>query len=301
MRSLSGLFLLLCFLFCGCAKQHQALSIFFTGDLLLDRGVRLQIEKKDAESLFNDVAPLFKQADYTVANLECPVTKIEAPINKKYIFRGEPEWLNAIKQAGITHLILANNHSNDQGRSGMVDTYNNLLDAHLTPVGYGLNQTAACLPVVLEKNGIKAAVFSTVTLALENFAYLPDSIGVCQAQPKQLAAAVANYKKQHPGEYIIVVLHWGIEFDKKPAVYQRIAAHALIDSGADVIIGHHPHVVQTHTTYKGKHIFYSLGNFVFDQKEPGNEGLMVKLNIERQGIEVTEIPILITKCTPTPK
>ena len=99
------------------ACQHpseECLSVAFTGDVLLDRGVRQQIQKKGIEHLFESVTPLFRSLDATVINLECPVTSVRSPLHKKYIFRAEPIWAEALAQAGITHATMANNHTRDE-------------------------------------------------------------------------------------------------------------------------------------------------------------------------------------------
>ena len=105
----------------------ETVKLLFVGDLLLDRGVRERIDYAGVESLFsNSVDSIFSNNDIVVANLECPATTIEEPIYKKYIFRAEPEWLGNLKAHGVTHLNLANNHSMDQGRDGLVDTDKNI-------------------------------------------------------------------------------------------------------------------------------------------------------------------------------
>lgn len=99
-----------------------------TGDILLDRGVRKVVEKQGVDQLFSAAIDSVLQAsDVVVGNLECPATKIKAPVFKKYIFRAEPEWLATMQRHGFTHLNLANNHSIDQGREGLLDTYQNIL------------------------------------------------------------------------------------------------------------------------------------------------------------------------------
>lgn len=153
------------------ACQHpseECLSIAFTGDVLLDRGVRQQIQRGGVEDLFASVAPLFHQMDATVINLECPVTSVRSPLHKKYIFRAEPRWMEELVKAGISHAALANNHTMDQGRSGLTDTYQHLLSAGITPIGYGNTSSESCQPVVIKKGKIKVALFNSVTLPLEN-------------------------------------------------------------------------------------------------------------------------------------
>ena len=122
------------------AKNQETIKLLFVGDLLLDRGVRERIEHAGIESLFtNSIDSVFSENDIVVANLECPATEIEEPINKKYIFRAEPGWLNTLTEHGITHLNLANNHSMDQGRDGLIDTDKNIRDNGMIPLGFGIN------------------------------------------------------------------------------------------------------------------------------------------------------------------
>ena len=117
-------------LFNTLAYSSDSLKIILTGDILLDRGVRRVIEHHGVDHLFSDgIDSVFRSAQVVVGNLECPATKIEAPVFKRYIFRGEPEWLTVLQKHGITHLNLANNHSIDQGREGLIDTKKNITTA----------------------------------------------------------------------------------------------------------------------------------------------------------------------------
>jgi poly-gamma-glutamate synthesis protein (capsule biosynthesis protein) len=284
---------------CGEKQQEEYLSICFTGDVLLDRGVREQINKKGVAYIFQDVAPLFRNSDATVINLECPVTKTVSPIHKKYIFRAEPEWLPTLKESGITHAALANNHSMDQGRSGLEDTYMHLTDTGIIPIGYGKNTEEANKPVFISKNGIEVAIFNSVTVPLENWVYLEDRPGVNQVSIETLSEEIKKLKTNKQSRYIIVILHWGVEFQKEPTIKQRKEAYKLIDSGADIIIGHHPHVLQNEETYKGKPIFYSLGNFVFDQNMPdAKESMIVRINFGKDGFSFQTHSVKINNCKP---
>lgn len=292
--------LLILILFAGCTcKTDETLSVCFTGDLLLDRGVRDQIEKRGTDFLFNDVSELFNSADAVIANLECPVTNHTAPINKRFIFRGEPGWLPSLKRSGITHLVMANNHSNDQGTEGMEDTYSELLRNDLIPIGFGKDHLSACKPIIIEKKGIRLAVFSSAQLIMENFPFLPDKSCICQASTEELVSAILKYKKKNPKDYVIVVLHWGAEYQTIPSPIQRIKAKKLINAGCDAIIGHHPHVIQPMGYIDNKPVFYSLGNFIFDSTKPNtNTGLMVQFEITKKKITFIEHKIKITNCRP---
>lgn len=284
---------------CKEKEQEEHLSICLTGDVLLDRGVREQINKNGLSFLLEDVTNIFQSSDATVINLECPVTNTISPINKKYIFRGDPEWLPILKANGITHAALANNHSMDQGRSGLDDTYNNLIKAGIKPIGYGKNATDANMPVFINKNEIEVALFNSVTIPLENWVYLENNTGVCQASINQLSDAIIQLKKDKPNCFAIIILHWGIEFQKEPTLRQRKEAYQLIDAGADAIIGHHPHVLQKEEIYKEKPIFYSIGNFIFDQNMPdAKESLIIRLDFNKDKLSFKKYPIQINSCKP---
>jgi poly-gamma-glutamate synthesis protein (capsule biosynthesis protein) len=272
-------------------KPDREVSVIFGGDVMLDRGIRAGINVKGLKHFTDNLTPVFKNADYTVINLECPATHIRASLTKKFIFRAEPSWLPGLKEAGVTHCIVANNHTYDQGRAGLMSTVRNLHKAGLGVAGYGQTQQEACAPVVLEKNGIAIALFSSVTLPLESWVYLEDSPGMCQATIENLEAAIAAYRVAHPQTYIIVSLHWGIEYQKMPTALQRAQAKALVAAGADAIIGHHPHVVQTYEQVDGKPVFYSVGNLIFDNPNPlTHDGILVKLTIGEDESNVQVIP-----------
>lgn len=283
-------------------QASDTLTITFTGDVLLDRGVRKHIENHhgDANCLFSpSVDSVFDISQLVVANLECPATKIEKPVFKNYIFRGEPEWLVALRNHGITHLNLANNHSIDQGREGLIDTRDNIVKARMTPVGAGENMQEAVKPVFLAHEPRNVYLLVSLRLALENTSYLPDKPSVSQESFDSLVARVKNIRSLDPGCCIIVSLHWGAEHMLRPAVQQLSQAHQLIDAGADCLICHHTHTMQSVEQYKGKPIYYSIGNFIFDQKRDINSrACMVQLTITSDTITAKTIPITINNCVP---
>jgi poly-gamma-glutamate synthesis protein (capsule biosynthesis protein) len=284
----------------SCTNQsNETLTICFTGDLLLDRGVRMQIERYGADTLFSNVSALFHQSDAVVANLECPVTKRKEPVYKRFIFRAEPDWLSALTKAGITHLAMANNHSYDQGRDGMEDTYQALIANGLVPVGSGKNHQVACEPVIVEKGNVQVAIFNAVQMPLENFPFLPDKPCMCQANTEALASAISEFKRKHSGAFVVVVLHWGAEYQPTPMPSQISDAMIMIHAGADAIIGHHPHVIQTISYIEGKPVFYSLGNFVFDPKKPkACDGLIAQISFNRAKTNVIKHEFIIKNCRP---
>ena len=284
------------------ARCADTLNVIFTGDILLDRGVRRVINQHGVDHLFSDgIDSVFRSAQVVVGNLECPATKIEAPVFKQYIFRGEPEWLEALKRHGITHLNLANNHSIDQGREGLIDTYQNILAAGMTPLGAGENMQQAAAPVLLASAPRKVWLVPSLRLALENYAYLPDKPCVSQEPMDSLLQRVFRLRQADSTAVIIVSLHWGGEHTLEPVPRQRHDAHMLIRAGADVLICHHTHTLQTIEDYHGHKIYYSIGNFIFDPTKPMNaRACIVRLTItdEKDGLQTETIPIDIRHCVP---
>ena len=275
-------------------------SIVFTGDILLDRGVRQVIQHHGVEHLFSrGVDSVFRSAQVVVGNLECPATRINAPVFKRFIFRGEPEWLHALRRHGITHLNLANNHSIDQGRKGLLDTQKNIRKAGMVPIGAGANMDEASQPVLLTSTPRKVWLVPSLRLPLENYAYLPNQPCVSQESIGKLLSRVRKLKKADSTAIVVVSLHWGGEHTLQPVPQQRLEAHRLIQAGADVLICHHTHTLQTIEDYRGKKIYYSIGNFIFDQHKPINSrACMVRLNIKRDGFIAETIPVQIRQCVP---
>ncbi len=275
-------------------------TIVMTGDILLDRGVRKQIEYNGKKQLIPDeTAEIFRSADIVVGNLECPVTRLRHPVFKRFVFRAEPEWLEILKESGFTHLNLANNHSLDQDRDGLMDTRRNIEQAGMTAVGAGENLQEAVKPVLLCRQPRPVYLMASNCLPLENLAWLPEKPCVSQEPFDTLVARVRNLRETDSTCVIIVSLHWGWEHQLSPTASQRLQARALIDAGADALICHHTHTLQTIEEYKGHPIYYSIGNFIFDQAKPLNSrAAIVRLRIHANSIETETIPITIRNCRP---
>ena len=277
-----------------------SLTVVLTGDILLDRGVRQVIERRGADRLFSPgVDSVLRSAQVVVGNLECPATKIVAPVFKRFIFRAEPEWLTTLQQHGFTHLNLANNHAIDQGREGLMDTRRNIQRAGMVPIGAGATMDEAVQPVLLAESPRRVWLVPSLRLALENYAYLTDRPCVSQEPMDSLLERVHRLKRADSTAIVIVSLHWGGEHTLQPVPRQRVEAHQLVMAGADVIVCHHTHTLQTVEEYRGKMIYYSIGNFIFDQSKPLNSrACMVRLNIKRDGLTVETVPVEIRQCVP---
>ena len=296
----------------GRNDKGEAVTILFTGDILLDRGVRQVIEHQGFRALFADdsLRSLLKgslpagegrgRAYFVVGNLECPATTIQAPAFKRFVFRGEPQWLDSLCAYGFTHLNLANNHSVDQGRQGLRDTRLNILKARLVPIGADSTMQAAAQAHLLCASPRRVWLLASNRLPLESFSYLPDRESVSQEPFDSLLNRVKTLKMVDSTAIVVVNLHWGEEHTLRPMPQQRIEARALVDAGADMVVGHHTHTLQTTETYNEKTIFYGIGNFIFDQHKPLNtRACVVRLRIQRDGkVSTDAIPIRIDRCAP---
>ncbi len=282
-------------------EGNETVSLLFTGDILLDRGVRKVIDKKGIDALFTQgIDSLLASSDLVIGNLECPATKIHAPVFKQYIFRAEPTYLKALKRHGFTHLNLCNNHSIDQGREGLLDTRRNIQEAGMTALGAGRDMQEAAQPVLLTSRPRKVWLLTSLRMALENMPYMPDRPCVSQEPMDSLVARIRRLRKGDPHAVILVSLHWGGEHTLRPVPAQRMEAHCLMDAGADALICHHTHTLQTIEQYKGKPIYYSIGNFIFDLSRPLNsKACVVRLQITRTSMKTETIPIKIVRCVPT--
>lgn len=278
---------------CG-GTNNDSVTIVFTGDVLLDRGVKPVIEKNGVKDLFKGVSHHFNNADFVVINLECPITDTVTPVNKKYIFRADAKCADGLKQAGVTHCALANNHTMDQGRQGLQSTVQHLESVGIATVGYGLTLKERISPTLIHKNNINIALFNSCPLRVENWQNIENTPDINQADCSILAKEIRKFKIQNPDYYTVVILHWGTEFISTPSLTQRYAAAELVSAGADLIIGHHPHVIQKMDTIGKVPVFYSLGNFVFDQSKPeGRKAQMAVVTFSKDSLSAKAVGVEI--------
>jgi poly-gamma-glutamate capsule biosynthesis protein CapA/YwtB (metallophosphatase superfamily) len=224
------------------------------------------------------VRDLIKGADLAIANFENP-----APDKFRYhtsgtVFSADPALIEGLANAGIDYVGLANNHIRDAGGNGIIQTIANLKDFGIKSGGAGKNASAARKPVILEAGGTKVAILAYDTIA-KYYAAGTDKAGSAILTAKAVKADVAK-AREAGAEIVIVFPHWGTEYDPTPFKGQQTLARASIDAGADMVIGNHAHWAGAVETYKGKPIWYALGNFVFDQtwSEPTMEGITLELS-----------------------
>ena len=250
------------------AQEKGTLVIHGTGDVSLDPSQIPAFRTNGYGWAWSGLGGLFRRDDLTVVNLECPATDVVDPEPKPFAFRCDPEALPAARSAGVDVVSQANNHSYDDGPAGLLDSSSNIRAAGLAPVGAGSDQADALRAASVQVNGWTIAVLGIdeVLDPVDEVAG-PDKPGTAAGHDFALALRAVR-DVASVSDLVVVTIHWGVELDARPRGYQVRQAHRMIDAGADVIFGSHPHRIQPMETYRGRPIFYSLGNFVWPRLTP---------------------------------
>ncbi|MEN9481501.1 MAG: hypothetical protein RLZZ298_2896 [Pseudomonadota bacterium] len=279
----------------------EPVNLIFTGDIMLDDGPgRFIGEGGDPLLPFSGI---LKEADYRIGNLECPIATSGTQLdNKIYNFRAKPRVLPVL-QGRFDALSLANNHSGDYGHEAFLETMHHLEQTGIHYFGGGRNLAEAHKPLWIERKGLKIAVLAYNEFKPRSFEAGADHPGVAWSEDSQVIADI-RAAKAAGADLVIPYMHWGWEKEDKPSARQRQLAHKMIDEGAAVVVGSHPHVTQGAETYKGKPIIYSLGNFVFDGFDyaAGKRGWLLRLKLDKSGVIFwdTLVAQMDDNGTPTP-
>ena len=265
-------------------------SMIAVGDIMLSRSVAGKIAEHGVDYPFAATSDYLHSADIVFANLENPITPGPVVPPLSFTFHANPGVEVGLKNAGFTILNLANNHTPNYGAAGIADTIKYLDNAGIAHIGAGKNLAEAEQPFYLEKNGIKFALigYNDSDVVPASYGAAVNHAGTNIMSIDKVTRDVALAKQN--ADIVIVSMHSGIEYQPNPDDSQISFARAAIDAGADLVLGHHPHVIETAEKYKGKYIFYSLGNFVFDQafSKDVREGMTLKLNFDKTGLQNVE-------------
>jgi poly-gamma-glutamate synthesis protein (capsule biosynthesis protein) len=242
----------------------------------------------------------FADADISMINLENPLTERGEPIDKKFTFRARPAYAKMLKNAGIDIVTLANNHMYDFGSVGLDDTVDRLMQENIYFVGAGRNIYEARHPVIFYIKGLRIAYFGYYGTHKhsESFPAREDSSGTALRQLPFIKEDIEKYRDAV--DFIVINFHWGTEKAEYPAADQIEFAHQVIEYGADLIVGHHPHVLQGIEKYKSKVIAYSLGNFIFGgNSRKTYDTAVLKIELEKgKDIKASVIPIEVNYWQP---
>lgn len=244
---------------------RKTLTIAAGGDVIGDRDVGTFIDKHGGDAVLAGVAPLLRESQVAFINLESPLSNKGARnAAKEVTFRGRPALVQGLHTAGVDVVSLANNHALDWGSKALVDTVARLDAAGIAHAGAGGNLAAARAPALLETTSGTVALLAYTLILPEGFAAGTDRAGVNpgSGHRERLLADISAAAKQ--ADWVVVSFHWGIEYMGQASREQRALAHDAVDAGADLVLGHHPHVLQGLELYRNRLIAYSLGDFVFD-------------------------------------
>ena len=294
----------------------EAWTLVAGGDIMLDRGVSLAIGGARSGAKFpfaggtaaitghcancspmgwdlpytkrtgnaGDVRALTKGADIAIANFENPAPDNWRWHGKGMVFSANPKNIAGLADAGIDWVSLANNHIGDAGKAGIVSTQGNLDDYGIKHAGAGKNTADAHKASLLKAGGVTVGIlgYDTIAAYYASGTTTPGSARMTKSFLKKDIAAA----RKAGADVVIVFPHWGVEYRAKPTDGQRNLAHLAIDAGADLVIGNHPHWAEGMEIYKGKPIWYALGNLVFDQSwyEPTMEGITLEMTFRGKAL-----------------
>ncbi len=270
----------------GGSSDGGAAELLFVGDIMLSRHIGTLMERKaDWFFPFRKMRDAIRAADIAVGNLEGPISSRGTSSGGAYSFRADPRAAAGLVDAGFDVLSVANNHIWDYGADAFADTLSILNENGIAAAGGGATHTAAHEPAIAAAGGMRIAFLGYTDL-------VPRARGEAGARPATAfldeTAMVRDIARvRQAADAVVVLLHWGDEYETHRSGRQSAIAHAAIDAGAILVVGHHPHVVQEVEEYRGGLIAYSLGNFVFDQNfsEDTKRGLALAVALRGGAVE----------------
>ncbi len=280
--------------------QPPMVQLVFAGDVMIGRSIGQRIALKGTDYPFAPIQPLLTQADLAFGNLESPLTTAKYVLHG-YNLVGNPRHVASLTYAGFDVLALANNHSTDHGPAGLAETIHTLDGAGIAHVGAGATISDAYAALLQATGPITVAFLAYDGTAGSATATL-DTPGTAGIGGASVARNIARARKE--ADLVVVSVHWGREYHALPDARQRALARMLARAGADVIIGHHPHVVQPleWLTDNGRStptlVAYSLGNFIFDQEfsAPTSEAALLSCRVGANGlISASVVPTRIRR------
>ena len=267
---------------------EREVSLMFFGDIMLSRSVGKKIvEVGDFTYPFLLVASTTREADILFANLENPISARGKNQGSIYSFRADPEVMKGVVYAGFDIVSVANNHMWDWGRDALEDTLTVLKQNGIESVGAGKNEIEANKPVILNRHGTSFGFLAYTNLMPESLNAKGDNPGFSYFEKEKARSDIQKLKQSV--DVVIVSIHWGEEYKTESNDLQKSLARSFIDAGSDLVIGHHPHVVQEVEHYKNGWIAYSLGNFVFDQSFSEATRYGLGLSVKIKGKEVAGV------------
>lgn len=288
MKLIITLLILLC---APTAVTAETIVIHAVGDIMLAGSGEKIYGKYGYDYPFDATRETLQQGDIVIGNLESPLTSSGVEFaGKKFRFKTRPKAAWSLKNAGFTHLALANNHILDYGEEGLRQTLEALDVNALAYSGAGKNLAMARTAAIVTVKGVKVAFLSYSLTYPKEFFASAGKAGTAPGYESFFSTDIMQARKN--ADCVIVSFHWGGEGEDRPKPYQVATAHKAIDAGADIIIGHHPHVLQGVEQYRNGVIFYSLGNFAFgSNSRSADVSMIARITFDGSIKEVEVIPL----------
>jgi poly-gamma-glutamate capsule biosynthesis protein CapA/YwtB (metallophosphatase superfamily) len=266
--------------------MFPSISIAAVGDIMIGNHTTEYIESYGVDYPFNGTSKVLSQADIAFANLESPFTHTGTKFEKKFNFKVPPDYARGLIRGGFDVVTLANNHILDYGMEGLKNTITVLDSIGLNHCGAGLTLDQAQQPAIIERNGFRIGFLGYSLVFPEEF-WATRSRGGTN-YPTNLEKNIRHADSL--ADFIVVTFHWGAEGMNYPKEYQKFFAHTAIDCGTDLVLGHHPHVLQGLEIYKNRLIAYSLGNFSFSSySRRATESIILKVYLTASGLLFAKI------------
>ena len=274
--------------------SSEFVVIIAAGDLMMGGSALPIIDKRGVDYPFDSTRNYILNADFAVANLEAPFTQGGTYFEKKkYRFKVPTDYADVVLRAGFDVLTLANNHILDYGYEGLYSTLNVLKRLNISSCGAGRDLESAEEGVVVQKGCWRVGFLAYSLTYPSDFWASSKKCGTAFPMNKRLRARIERMKREE-ADIVVVSFHWGGELMDRPKGYQRYWAHKAVEYGADLVIGHHPHVVQGFEIYNNRLIAYSLGNYVFGSYSKNVDfGMLLKVRFGYNTLSCHLIPIYV--------
>jgi poly-gamma-glutamate capsule biosynthesis protein CapA/YwtB (metallophosphatase superfamily) len=274
----------------------SAYDLSAVGDVMPGMRMRHRIRRFGKDYPFAWVRPVLSRSALVTGNLEGPFARVSerAETTRNFSYKVNPRLASVLRRAGFNAMTIANNHIQDCGRSGVIETIETLEKHHIRPYGGGRDEKSAHIPAILD--GVRVRIGLLGYYWNNRCAARGELAGSARDLPQLIERDMAKLRPLV--DRIVVMVHWGVPYERQPLDEDRRKAHHFIDLGADAVIGHHPHILQPIEIYKKRPIFYSVGNFAFGSGNSKAESVLTAFRFNLTGIEVDIFPVYVQNRDP---